>query len=204
MNWLAHIFISRNCIDYQLGNLLADPLKGKCWEGAGRQVEEGFRMHGSIDSFTDSNPFVLKSKSRLGRKGYLKGVIVDIAYDYSLLNNWDRYSKIDLECFIDSFYRQARAAIEKYPDEAREFVERVIDAGVLTSYGSLSGLDVAFRRIDNRLSERLLARESASGYLPVLKDQMAGIEEDFIRFFPQLVEHFKSNAGEPLGDHWLK
>lgn len=29
MNWLAHVLLSENHIEYQLGNLLTDPLKGK-------------------------------------------------------------------------------------------------------------------------------------------------------------------------------
>ena len=34
MNWLAHVFLSENNIEHQLGNLLADPLKGRAWEEA--------------------------------------------------------------------------------------------------------------------------------------------------------------------------
>jgi len=34
MNWLAHVFLSENHIEHQLGNLLTDPLKDKAWEGA--------------------------------------------------------------------------------------------------------------------------------------------------------------------------
>ena len=134
MNWLAHIFISENSIDYQLGNLLADPFKGKSWEGASRQLQDGFGMHARIDSFTDSNALVLQSKSRLGSRGYLKGVIIDITYDYCLIKNWDRYSKVDLDRFINTFYQDANAAIVEYPDNARAFVQRLIDYRVLTSY----------------------------------------------------------------------
>ena len=32
MNWLAHIFLSENKIDFQLGNFLADQLKGRLCE----------------------------------------------------------------------------------------------------------------------------------------------------------------------------
>ncbi len=38
MNWLAHIFLSENHIEHQLGNLLTDPLKGKAWEGASDRI----------------------------------------------------------------------------------------------------------------------------------------------------------------------
>ena len=203
MNWLAHIFFSRNIIDHQLGNLLADHLKRRSWAGASRQVEDGFKMHGSIDAFTDSSECVSASKARLGSKGYLRGVIIDVAYDHLLIKNWDQYSKVALGDFVDVFNYNAHRAIENYPHNASRFVKRVIDSGVLTSYGTLTGLGAAFRRIDDRLSARLLARESATGYLPVLVREMDAIEGDFSVFFPQLAAHFKKEVGSPLTDHWL-
>ena len=204
MNWLAHIFISKNSIDYQLGNLLADPLKGKSWDGASAHVQDGFRMHASIDSFTDSNKFVLKSKSRLRKKGYLKGVIVDIAYDYLLLKNWNQYSKVSLESFINTFYKDAEQTIKTYPNNARGFIEKIIESKKLTSYSSFEGLEAAFQRIDNRLSERILTKESTTEYLPDLKNEIERIEQDFLQFFPQLIMHFKSKTGKPTREHWLK
>lgn len=203
MNWLAHIFISKNSIDYQLGNLLADPLKGKTWEGASVEIEEGFRMHVSIDRFTDANEFVLKSKSRL-ESGHLKGVVVDVVYDYLLTRNWNQFSNMGLESFVSEFHDNAQTAIKSYPYDARKFVERLVQSGNLLGYGSLEGLEFAFRRIDTRLSARILSKESATEYLPALKREMAGIEEDFFQFFPQLVEHFKSEIDTSLQGHWLK
>lgn len=204
MNWLAHIFISKKSVDYQLGNLLADPLKGKCWTGANSLVQEGFKMHGSIDAFTDSNEHVKRSKSRLGEKGYLKGVIVDIAYDHLLLQNWEQYAKIDTTSFINEFYHKSEFEIASYPNDAREFVQRLIKSRTLTSYSSFEGLEEAFRRIDNRLSKRILAKETASGYMPILKREMNAIEDDFLFFFPQLVAHFKSKSDLVMQNHWLK
>ena len=204
MNWLAHILLSENSIDYQLGNLLADPLKGKAWDGASEQLLAGYRMHSSIDVFTDSNAYVRQSKSRLGESGYLKGVVIDIAYDYLLIKNWKRYSKVSFDKFVSTFYRRADGAIASYPDHARAFVKRIIDSEILTSYGSFNGLETAFQRIDVRLSERVAARESAVAYLPVLQQRIDAIGEDFSQFFPQLVAHFKSKAGAPFEHHWLR
>lgn len=204
MNWLAHIFISKKSVDYQLGNLLADPLKGKCWTGANALVQEGFKMHSSIDAFTDSNEHVKRSKSRLGEKGRLKGVVVDIAYDHLLLKNWEQYAKIDTVSFINEFYHKSESEIASYPKDAREFVQRIIEYKVLTSYSTFEGLETAFRRMDNRLSERVLAKENTSGYMSILKREMKAIEQDFLLFFPQLVDHFKSTSGLIMRDHWLK
>ena len=204
MNWLAHILVSKKTIDYQLGNLLADPLKGKVWPGSNSLVHDGFKMHGSIDAFTDSNEQVQISKSRLGKKGYLKGVVIDIAYDYLLLKNWEQFTNINVESFINQFYQNSAQKIASYPKEAREFVERIIKYNVLSRYSTFKGLQAVFKRVDNRLSSRILAKETASGYLPVLKSQINAIEIDFNCFFPQLVSHFKSKSGFTMHEHWLK
>lgn len=204
MNWLAHIFLSENSIDYQLGNLLADPLKGKSWHGASRELQNGFRMHAKIDTFTDASEYVSTSKSRLGEKGYLKGVIVDIVYDHFLLKNWERFSKISLDLFIHSFYQNAGEAIESYPGRAKNFVNNLVYSGCLTSYDSFSGLELAFRRLDRRLSERILAKEKATDYVPLLEDALENMEQDFLQFFPEMIEYFKASTNSRLEGHWFK
>ena len=204
MNWLSHIFISKNSIEYQLGNLLADPLKGKHWDGASDLTQEGFKMHCKIDVYTDANKNVLKSKSRLGKKGYLKGVVIDIAYDHLLLKNWNSYSNTDISSFINEFYKNALNEISNYPCTPREFVAQVIQSRCLTSYSTFEGLEAAFQRIDNRLSKRLLAKECATEYLPILERELDTIQQDFDIFFPQLISNFKTQIDGNLGDHWLK
>jgi acyl carrier protein phosphodiesterase len=204
MNWLAHIFLSENDIDYQLGNLLADPLKGRSFEGAHRPFDEGLAMHCRIDAFTDANPHFAKSKARLEGKKYLKGVVVDLVYDHLLVRNWPEYSRVGSDEFLQAFYREADLAVRAYPDEAKGFVNRIIDNDILGSYGSFEGLETAFLRIDRRLSARLLSRESATEYLPLVRQQIAGLEADFSRFFPELVAHFKAHCGTLPGEHWLK
>ena len=102
MNWLAHIFLSEKEIDFQLGNLLADPLKGKSWPEANKATQAGIRLHKKIDAYTDSHACVSRSKSRLGKKGYLKPVVIDIVYDHLLHKHWDNYAEESLHDFICS------------------------------------------------------------------------------------------------------
>ncbi len=90
MNWLAHILLSKRNIEYQLGNLLADPFKGKLWPAANQALLDGVQMHKSIDMFTDSHETVVQCKARLGTKGYLKGVVVDLLFDHFLSPQFDQ------------------------------------------------------------------------------------------------------------------
>lgn len=203
MNWLAHIFVSINSIDYQLGNLLADPLKGKPWPGANEATRSGFTMHKIIDRYTDTNADVIQSKSRLGKKGYLKAVIVDMVYDHLLTLCWDQYSHVGHAAFMDQFNNAALNAASEYPDTPRQIVNGVVRSGYLTSYADLDGLHNAFNRIDMRLSAKAKARETATSYMPIVRQQLPGLKKDFERFFPDLLMHFKLHTGN-IDDHWVR
>jgi acyl carrier protein phosphodiesterase len=204
MNWLAHIFLSDDQIEYQLGNLLADLLKGKSWQGASPLFDKGLAMHREIDRYTDQHPRFLQSKARLGPQGRLKAVVVDITYDHLLAKNWQRYARMPLDDFIDHFQDLTQQVYANYPEEARQFLSRLIASGHLRHYQTFSGVEAAFRRVDHRLSMRALSRESAQDYLPLIKDRLDDIEQDFIQFMPDLIGHFKSVAGLSVDDHWLK
>lgn len=204
MNWLAHIFLSDNDIDYQLGNLLADPLKGRAWYGARPQFHAGLKMHKSIDSFTDGHPLVIESKSRLVRKGCLKGVVIDITYDHLLARHWHHYTDMALDEFVETFHRRARKAMPDYPDAAHSFLSRLIESGQLKEYDSMTGFEKALRRIDRRLSQRVSRKETTIDYLPLIEVELTRIEHDFFGFMPELINHFKSTSCLSLDKHWLK
>ncbi len=203
MNWLAHTFLSKDSIDYQLGNILADPFKGKVWPGASHNFALGIEMHKCIDAFTDSHPVVLRSKSRLGKKGYLKGVIVDITYDYMLVKYWEQYSSVDFNDYLDKFYSRAKEAVLVYPKKEAAFVMRLIESDYLRNYDSLNGLAEAFGRIDNRLSDKVLKKESANKYLPLVEAQMSHIAGDFHSFFPDLINYVMSKSNERVLNNWI-
>jgi acyl carrier protein phosphodiesterase len=204
MNWLAHLFLSDNDIDYQLGNLLADPLKGRAWHGARPQFHAGLKMHKSIDSFTDGHPLFIESKLRLVRKGCLKGVVMDITYDHLLARHWLRYTDMALDEFVETFHGRARKVMPHYPDSARSFLSPLIESGQLMAYDSMAGVERALRRIDRRLSQRVLRKETTSDYLPLIEVELMDIERDFLGFMPELIKHFKTTSRLSLDNHWLK
>ena len=203
MNWLAHIFVSDESVDYQLGNLLADPLKGKPWPGASEATRNGFAMHKVIDRYTDHHPAFINSKARLGEKGFLRGVVIDMVYDHLLTRSWDQYALIDRAAFIETFYARALPAATDYPQQPRQIVQGVIRSGYLTSYADLDGLHRALERIDMRLSRNGRSKKKSVEYMPVIESQLPGLQQDFDDFFPTLLAHFKATSG--VNHHrWIK
>jgi len=202
LNWLAHIFLSEQKIDFQIGNYLADPLKGKLWEGASNDMKKGIQTHMLIDSFTDSHKTVSKSKSRLREKGVLKSVIIDLTYDYLLTKNWDHFSSIPLRTFLDTFNEQAIKRSKELPLEAGYLVSNLAENDRLNRYHSLEQLKKSFARIDTRLSKRLLARETAVSYIQAVTNNIVYLENDFMIFFPELCNLIQSNLEENHISHW--
>ena len=203
MNWLSHIFLSEQNIDFQMGNYLADPLKAKPWDGASDELKNGMKVHILIDSFADSHLLIKQSKDRLRDKGLLRSLVVDIVYDYFLSKNWDTFCNIGFEEYLEDFYSEASKRLKDIPDNASQRVERIIKYRVLHKYQSLDDLKIAFKGIDqNRLSPRLLLRDSASSYFDNVCDNVDALEKDFLSFFPELCEKVKANIDISKINHW--
>jgi len=202
MNWLAHVFLSENHIEHQLGNLLTDPLKGKAWKGASTRIHAGIKMHMLIDSFTDSHPLVSESKKILTPRGYLKGVVLDILYDHFLSLHWDNFCTIDREHFLDNFRFEAIENIENYPTKAQSIILRVVGSRQLQSYEHMDGVIAAFKRIDRRLSERALSKDNCERYIPLIAKYRDELEENFLLFFPELMCVVRGVCDEKTFIHW--
>lgn len=201
MNWLAHVFLSEHKIDFQIGNYLVDPLKGRLWDSASADIEKGMKTHILIDSYTDSHKTVSKSKFRLREKGLLKPVIIDLTYDHLLTKNWDQFSSVPLREFLDTFNIEAIQRSKDLPSDASNLVYHLAQNDRLNKYHSLEQLKRSFERIDTRLSERLLARETAVSYMDVVSDNIEQLENDFMIFFPELCKLVKGNLEPKFVSH---
>ena len=95
MNWLAHVFLSEPNVEFRLGNLLADLVRGDARAAVSAEFARGAEQHKRIDAYTDAHPIVRRSRARI-RTEYRRfsGVLVDVFYDYFLANDWSRYSNV--------------------------------------------------------------------------------------------------------------
>lgn len=203
MNWLAHLLLSKPDIEYQLGNLLADPLKGRAWEGASGSFKEGLAMHKAIDVYTDSHPIIAESKSRLGERGYLKGVVIDVLYDHFLSNLWQQYSEVTLLGFMTAFDSKSVLTSQAYPTDARRFVHRLVASGNLKNYRTFDGFVSTLRRLDKRLSPRISKRDSTERYVENVQSNYGALRDDFEKFFPELVTFFKTHQLGSEAENYL-
>jgi acyl carrier protein phosphodiesterase len=147
-------------------------------------------MHRKIDAFTDRHPIFQQSKLRLRAQGYLRGVVIDLSYDHMLMKNWARYDHtVTARAFLDNFYRNAEQVLDQYPDAINQFVRRIIEADTLGRYAAAKGIQRGMRKVDHRLSPRVLNKERATDYWDDVLREYNHIEADFLEFFPALQEH---------------
>lgn len=190
MNWLAHVFLSEHDVDFRLGNLLADLVRGEERAGMSAGFLRGARCHKAIDSFTDAHALVRRSRLRLGAQyRRFSGVLVDVFYDYFLATRWSEYSSVPLAAFTADFYLAARNRRMQLPRDAQATLDRIIQHDLLGQYAHIEGVESSLRRLSTYLSARWKRDFALGASISVLREQESDLAEDFAAFFPQL-RHF--------------
>jgi acyl carrier protein phosphodiesterase len=183
MNYLAHLYLSDNDKNIQLGNFMADAVKGKMYKNYSKGIQTGIILHRNIDSFTDNDIIVKQSKRRLhSRYRHYKGVIIDIFYDHFLAKNWTNYSSILLYDFSHSFYKTLEANIEILPEKIQYITPFIIKNDWLTNYATIEGIEKVLIGMNRRTSEVSQMHLSIND----LKENYNDFENDFKLFFEKL------------------
>lgn len=187
MNWLAHAFLSTPDVEFRLGNLLADMIRGRERAAMPARFLEGVRHHQAIDAFTDTHSIVYRSRTRLGgRFGHASGILIDIFYDHFLALNWERYSHEPLDEFTSKLYRDMRSGLPCFPKDARQAMHQIADDDRLGAYRRLEGIEDSLRLVSRRLARRIGRDLGLERGVEDLVDDFNGFQDDFDQFFPAL------------------
>jgi acyl carrier protein phosphodiesterase len=187
LNWLAHVFLSEPDVEFRLGNLLADIVRGEELRRMSVGFQRGAQKHKQIDAFTDSHPLVKRSRARIGPEfRRFSGVLVDVFYDHLLATHWNAYSPIVLDAFTAKFYADIEASSIELPSSARVTLDRIIRHDLLGAYRRIEGVERSLRRVSAYLSSRWQREFALERGVADLIAQRAGFDEDFAEFFPQL------------------
>jgi acyl carrier protein phosphodiesterase len=152
MNFLAHIYLSKERPKIMVGNFIGDFVKGKHFSDQFEtEIAKGIELHRAIDEFTDRHPIVHQSKSRLRPKyHHYSGVIVDVFYDHFLSKYWSDYHSIPLTNFAANTYTTLKDHYSILPDDVKYMLPYMIKDNWLVNYGHLNGIGQALRGISRR------------------------------------------------------
>lgn len=186
MNYLAHILLSGENADIQVGNFMGDAVKGRRFEDYQLNLKKGILLHRQIDSFTDQHQIVKQSKQRLHpRYNHYKGVIIDIFYDHFLAKNWTSYSSVPLDEFIQDFYKYLEARFEFLPEKILWMAPKLIASNWFSKYDNLKGITRVFTGMENRIKHDIPLHKAIED----LKEHNELFEGDFKEFFPEIQAH---------------
>jgi acyl carrier protein phosphodiesterase len=187
LNYIAHIHIGIHTQTSLLGNFLGDFIKGSQLQHLPFDIEQGIRLHRSIDVFTDSHPLVIELRRYFPRDiRRMAGVIIDIYFDYLLMQTWKRYSNIHFNTVFADFYQQ----LEQFslPDNThfQKVAERIKQHQWLNEYINIETCFRAFVSIENRLKHKVVFAKKAQHFLIQHVEQL---ESSFQQFYPECLEH---------------
>lgn len=160
MNYLAHIFLSGDHLDRQLGGLLGDfvkgPLDGESLRHLRQQwsaeVLQGIRLHRSLDAFVDGWAPYQACIELLG-PGHRRwgGVAMDVFFDHLLARHWDSYHDTPLQDYSQVFYGWCQQQPGSLPESAQQFMARAAARNLWVGYADLELFLPVLQRIDQRV-----------------------------------------------------
>lgn len=184
MNFLAHIFLSCRDEELMIGNFMADFLNKSEANKIDARFHQGIALHRDIDYFTDQHELVKQGIRRLyPRHSKYAPVIIDIFYDYFLIQNWEQFSDKDFQSFRQETYQTLRKYFPLMPAKITNRVERWIAGDWLHSYGHQEGIAFTLDRMRSRLSRPELLDNSIESLLD-FEEQM---NQEFVQFFPEII-----------------
>lgn len=183
MNFLAHLYLSKNNSNILIGNFIADHLNGNKYDHFHPEIQKGIKLHRYIDSYTDAHEIVRVSKRRLHeRYRHYDGVIIDIFYDYFLAKNWSKYSAIPLDVFSQGVYRLLDQNDAILPSKTKELLPYMKQYDWLTNYQYLNGIE----HVLNGMNRRTKGKSQMHLAIKDLTLLSAEFEKDFTNFFEDL------------------
>lgn len=125
-----------------------------------------------------------KSTKRLHKKyGHYSGIIVDILYDHFLAKNWNRYSNIPLEAYVESFYASLEIHHDLLPPRIQKMLPYMLSDNWLLSYASIEGIS----KVLDGMNRRTKNRSSMNEAVIELKEFYEEFENEFSDFFEELI-----------------
>lgn len=187
MNFLAHIFLSFNHPKIEIGNFMADSVKGKNFTNYTTEIQKGIILHRKIDDFTDHHKIIKQLKIIFKDYGLYRSVILDIVLDHFLAKNWQKFHKTPLLQFSNNFYELLDSNFDILPKRVQLFYPMMLSENWLFKYRTIEGIsNILFQmnvRTHNISKMNYAAIEMVENY--------ETLEKQFFIFFSELIEFSK-------------
>jgi len=182
MNFLFHMLLSGDDDQLLIGNFMGDFVKGSLQGRFPPRIRQGVQLHRRIDSFAEQHRLFRQSRYSLSPQyGLYRGIMVDLFYDYFLVNSWSAWTDEPFGTFLARTRTVIEGNQQALPPELQPLLA-VIFNELLPSYGTLEGIGRAFAR----MSRRIVRPNPLAGCEIELSLHHATLQRDFYAFTPDL------------------
>jgi acyl carrier protein phosphodiesterase len=193
MNFLFHMLLSGDDSQLLLGNFMGDFVKGPLPAHYVPRIRHGIYLHRRIDSHVEQHPVYRRSRQRLDPAyGLYRGIMLDLFYDYFLVNNWSAWHSEPLPEYLQRTREIIEENVAVLPAELQRLLPMIFDE-LLPSYGTVTGIGIALGRISRRLKR---ANPLAGSEAELLRHH-AELHKDFMLLTPQLFSFAAEIAAPP-------
>ncbi|MFL6624210.1 MAG: ACP phosphodiesterase [Sulfurifustis sp.] len=199
MNYLAHVFLSRDTPAAVTGAMLGDFVKGQVPEHWGPEVDAAIQLHRAIDRYTDQHPAVLACRTLVSpTRRRFAGIMIDVFFDHFLARDWARYHPQPLREFTQAIYAVLLPQRAVFPPRFQRILPAMVRDDWLSAYRDLSAVNAALNGISRRFRypERALALRDA---VVELERNYTSLGAYFGEFFPQLQAFVAAEARNARG-----
>jgi acyl carrier protein phosphodiesterase len=163
---------------------MGDFVKGPLDDRYPSEITRGLLLHRRIDTYTDAHPIVVMSRGRIGaQRRRFAGILVDMFYDHFLALHWTRFAHVPLEEFTARVYTVLREHRDLLPERLQRIAPYMAQGDWLGSYREVAAVETAL----DRMGQRLKRGNALLGSGQELREHYAGLESDFLTFFPDVV-----------------
>ncbi|TNE53014.1 MAG: DUF479 domain-containing protein [Bacteroidetes bacterium] len=153
MNFLGHLYFSGDDQELMLHNLFGDFVRGSDLSRFPEDVQKGIRLHREIDTYMDHHPKVLEIAHELYEElPKVAGVALDLYFDHILAREWHRFSKMQLQEYLDHFYESVDLDRPYFDLPFQLFMKKLVYYNWIGHYPKLEGLKKACRGVSSRIS----------------------------------------------------
>jgi len=185
MHFLAHLQLANGNPHQQIGQIAGDFAKGLVLDELHPEIAMGVRLHRRVDSFTDSHPSMLASKTLMtGPYRRYSGLVLDLYYDHLLAKHWTQMTGGDLRTDADAMVALLKSHRRQWTSGMVWFTRHLIRSDMLFRLQDVSVMEPGLKRITSRLKRPVDLRPAI--------DQVVDKEDEhlelFLTFYPELMQ----------------
>ncbi|HKY90826.1 MAG TPA: ACP phosphodiesterase [Nevskiaceae bacterium] len=193
MNFLAHLWLADRTGTSLAGSVLGDVVRGADLSAYPDAIAQGIRFHRKVDGATDRHSVMVALKATFadGDRRYA-GIVLDLAADFALAQEWATFSSAPLPAFTARCAREVAEAGAWFTRAGGRAPTTDGFAALLLSYGTDAGIERALARTATRLREpaRLVhAGKAWRAASDALRPQMRPLLDDLLAVFDSPLPH---------------